>query len=65
MFCQIEQLEGNLQKKNLSFASPDEKEAQKAVEPKTGVPSVDSSIYKPLISAQPLTPQWAPSYFAV
>ncbi|XP_018045984.1 PREDICTED: FK506-binding protein 15 isoform X1 [Atta colombica] len=60
----IEQSEGNLQKKNLSFASPDEKEAQKAVEPKTGVPSVDSSIYKPLISAQPLTSQWAPSYFA-
>ncbi|XP_012054333.1 PREDICTED: FK506-binding protein 15 [Atta cephalotes] len=60
----IEQSEGNLQKKNLSFASPDEKEAQKAVEPKTGVPSVDSSTYKPLISAQPLTSQWAPSYFA-
>ncbi|EGI68078.1 PREDICTED: FK506-binding protein 15 [Acromyrmex echinatior] len=60
----IEQSEGNLQK-NLSFASSDEKEAtQKAVEPKTGVPSVDSSTYKPLISAQPLTPQWTPSYFA-
>ncbi|KAG5326209.1 FKB15 protein, partial [Acromyrmex heyeri] len=61
----IEQSEGNLQKKNLSFASSDEKEAtQKAVEPKIGVPSVDSSTYKPLISAQPLTPQWTPSYFA-
>lgn len=55
-----------MQKKNSSFVSSDEKEAiQKAVEPKIGVPSVDSSTYKPLVSAQPLTPQWTPSYFAV
>ncbi|KYQ60611.1 hypothetical protein ALC60_00236 [Trachymyrmex zeteki] len=61
----IEQSEGTLQKKNSSFVSSDEKEAiQKAVEPKIGVPSVDSSTYKPLVSAQPLTPQWTPSYFA-
>lgn len=61
----IEQSDGTLQKKNLSHESSDErKAAQKAVEPKTEVPSLDSNTYKPLVAASPLTPQWAPPYFA-
>ncbi|XP_071633016.1 FK506-binding protein 15 isoform X1 [Temnothorax longispinosus] len=62
----IEQLEGTSQKKNLPHESSNEKKAaQKTVEPKTEMPSVDSSTYKPLVAASPLTPQWTPSpYFA-
>lgn len=55
----IEQSEGTSQKKNLS--SDERNAAQKAA--KTEVPSVDSSTYKPLVAAPPLTPQWSP-YFA-
>jgi len=59
-------LEGTLQKKNLSCESSNErKAAQRAPELKTDVPSIDSSTYKPLVAAPPLTPQWTPPYFAV
>jgi len=59
-------LEGTLQKKNLSYESSDERKiAQRAPEPKTDMPSVDSSTYKPLVAASTLTPQWTPPYLAV
>ncbi|XP_011873120.1 PREDICTED: FK506-binding protein 15 [Vollenhovia emeryi] len=61
----IDQSEGTSQKKNLPYESSNEKKAaQKAVEPKTEVPSVESSTYKPLVAAPPLTSQWTPPYFA-
>ncbi|XP_050445931.1 FK506-binding protein 15 isoform X2 [Cataglyphis hispanica] len=61
----IEQSEGTLQKKNLLHESLEEKKViHKIVEPSTEVPSVNSSTYKPVVAASPLTPQWAPPYFA-
>jgi len=57
-------LEGTLQEKK-SYESSNERKAQRAPEPKTDVPSVDSSTYKPLVTAPPLTSQWTPPYFAV
>ncbi|GAB1866012.1 FK506-binding protein 15 [Camponotus japonicus] len=61
----IEQLEGTLQKKNLLHESPEEKKAtHKVVESRTEVPSVNSSTYKPIVAASPVTPQWTPPYFA-
>ncbi|KMQ84364.1 fk506-binding protein 15 [Lasius niger] len=63
---EIEQSEGTLQKKNLLHESSEEKKAiHKVVEPRTEVPSVNSSTYKPVVAASPLTPQWAPPYLAV
>jgi len=59
-------LEGTLQKKNLLHESPEEKKAtHKVVESRTEVPSVNSSTYKPIVAASPVTPQWTPPYFAV
>ncbi|XP_012230051.1 FK506-binding protein 15 [Linepithema humile] len=59
----IEQSEGISQKKNLSHESLEEKRAaRKIVETKTEMPSIDSSMYKPLVAAPPLTQQWSPYY---
>jgi len=42
----------------------EEKKTQKNFELRTEVPSVNSA-YGSLVAASPLTPQWAPPYFAV
>ncbi|XP_011332114.1 FK506-binding protein 15 isoform X2 [Ooceraea biroi] len=51
--------------KNLQESSEEKRTTQKNFESRSlsDVPSVDS-LYKPLVAASPLTPQWAPPYFA-
>ncbi|XP_014468308.1 PREDICTED: FK506-binding protein 15 [Dinoponera quadriceps] len=57
----VDQAEVISQKKNLPHEPTEEKKtAQRVMEPKAEVPSIDSSNYKPLVAAPPLTSPWAP-----
>lgn len=59
-----EQSEATSQKRNLSHEPAEEKKAaQKTVETRTEVHSIDSNTYQPLVTASPLTSQWTPPYF--